>query len=94
MEYSAACLRGLMDTDGGVFLHKYRVNGKIYSYKKICFTNRSVPLLDFVEETLLRLGFNPKKILKVENKKVWLYNSNEVEEYLGLVGTSNQRLKK
>jgi len=53
-----------------------------------------VPLLDFVEETLLRLGFNPKKILKVENKKVWLYNSNEVEEYLGLVGTSNQRLKK
>lgn len=92
--YRIACLRGLMDTDGGVFLHKYKVNGKTYAYKKICFTNRSLPLLYFVDDILKELGLTPKLITKVENKKVWLYNKAEVEEYLGLVGTHNTRLLK
>ena len=34
------------------------------------------------------------KDLKVENKKVWLYNKDEVEQYLKLVGTHNPRLLK
>lgn len=93
-QYRIACLRGLMDTDGGVFLHKYRVNGNLYVYKKICFSNRSIPLLNFVYRTLLDLGFVPKMISKVENKKVWLYNKNEVEGYLQIVGTHNSRLLK
>lgn len=92
--YRVACLRGLMDTDGGVFLHKYKVNGKTYIYKKICFSNRSIPLLMFVKETLLQLGFTPKIIDKVENKKVWLYNESEVERYLSIVGSHNLRLSK
>jgi len=92
--YKIACLRGLMDTDGGVFDHKYKVGGKDYSYKKICFTNYSLPLLNFVYNTLEETAFSPKLIDKVENKKVWLYNSNEVEKYLELIGSSNQRLLK
>ena len=92
--YKVACLRGLMDTDGGVFLHRYKVNGKGYVYKKICFSNRSMPLLYFVEKTLKNLGFTPKIITKVENKKVWLYNESEVEKYLSLVKTHNSRLLK
>lgn len=91
-KYSMACIRGLMDTDGGVFLHRYRVNRKEYVYKKICFTNRSVPLLIFVKKTLEKLGFAPKLISNVANKKVWLYNTNEVKAYLKKVGTSNPRL--
>lgn len=93
-EYRICCLRGLMDTDGGVFIHKYKVNGKLYKYKKICFTNRSVPLLNFVNNTLEELKFTPKMITKVENKKVWLYNCEEVEKYLRIVGTHNTRLLK
>lgn len=92
--YRISCLRGLMDTDGGVFLHKYKVNGKEYIYKKICFSNRSVPLLYFAVDVLKELGFTPKIIDKVENKKVWLYNIKEVEGYLKLVGTHNSRLLK
>ncbi len=92
--YRIACLRGLMDTDGGVFIHKYTVNGKKYRYKKICFSNRSMPLLFFVKETLSQLGFNPKIIDRVENKKVWLYNENEVSRYLNTVGSHNLRLLK
>lgn len=91
-EFRIACLRGLMDTDGGVFLHKYKVNGKIYDYKKICFTNRSVPLLVFVNDVLKEIGLTPKLLTKVENKKVWLYNEQEVEEYLKTIGSHNSRL--
>lgn len=93
-EYKIACLRGLMDTDGGVFLHKYKGNNKEYVYKKICFTNRSKPLLMFVSQTLEGLGFTPKIIDKIENKKVWLYNEQEVNRYLQIVGTHNARLCK
>lgn len=93
-EYKIACLRGLIDTDGGVFLHKYKVNNKEYTYKKIAFSNRSVPLLRFVFQTLRELGFTPKIIDKIENKKVWLYNEQEVQRYLQIVGTNNARLLK
>lgn len=89
-----ACIRGLMDTDGGVFLHRYEVNGKEYFYRKICFSNKSIPLLVFVRETLEELGFTPKMINNVVNKQVWLYNNTEVMDYLKKVGTSNPRLLK
>lgn len=93
-EYQKSCLKGLMDTDGGIHIHKYNVNGKTYFYKNVCFTNQSVPLIDFVYNTLKRVGLNPKKRIRIENKKVWLYNTKEVQEYLNLVGSSNQRLLK
>ena len=93
-DFSKACLRGLMDTDGGVFLHRYKVKGKTYSYRKISFSNRSLPLLNFVRKTLKVFGFTPKQIDKVENKQVWLYNDAEVTRYLEIVGTHNQRLLK
>ena len=91
-KFKKVCLRGLMDTDGGVFIHRYKVNGKEYFYKKICFTNYSLPLLNFVYKTLKNLGFTPKIKDKVVNKKVWLYNSHEVEKYLTVIGSSNLRL--
>lgn len=91
-QFKIACLRGLMDTDGGVFLHTYSVNKKKYHYKTICFTNRSMPLLLFVFDTLQEMNFTPKLIHRVENKKVWLYNAIEVERYLQVIGTSNARL--
>lgn len=89
--FEIACLRGLMDTDGGVFQHKYTVREKEYRYKKIAFTNKSLPLLTFVFDTLHKRGFSPKL---VANIKVWLYNSRDVELYLKEVGTHNDRLLK
>lgn len=93
-DFRIACLRGLMDTDGGLFWHKYKVNGKRYAYKKICFTNRSLPLLFFVRNVLRELSLTPKMITKVENKKVWLYNEQEVVRYMQIVGSHNERLLK
>ena len=91
LTYSRWCLRGLMDTDGGVFLDKYTVNGKQYCYKKVCFTNKSMPLIDFVYKTLIKFGFHPQTY---SDNKVWLYSYKEVDRYLLEIGSSNQRLNK
>ena len=83
-----------MDIDGGVFIHKYIVIGKRHRFNEISFSNRSISLLMLVVETLSQLGFDSKIIDKVENKKVWLYNQNEVNRYLNIVGSYNLRLLK
>lgn len=87
-EYIRACVRGLIDTDGCFTLHKYKVNGTQYCYPKICFTNRSEPILDFVDKGLIQLGFSPKRTFKY---KVWLHKQKEIEKYLDEVGTRNYR---
>lgn len=89
--FSQWCLRGLMDTDGGVFFDRYSVNGKKYCYRKICFTNMSIPLIDFVFESLVNLGFHPQLY---RHNKVWLYSYKEVQKYLEIIGSSNNRLLK
>lgn len=93
-QFRIACMRGLIDTDGGIFIHKYKVGGKEYKYLKLCFTNRSIPLLNFVRDVLEELGMTPKIILNRVSEKVWLYNQKEVYEYLKIVGTHNPRLLK
>lgn len=93
-EYRIACLRGLMDTDGMVFNHRYKSNGKEYSYLKLNFTNKSMPLIIFVLNTLREIGLNPKRVERMEIQRVWLYNAQEVKQYLKIVGSSNERLLK
>ncbi|KKU26620.1 MAG: hypothetical protein UX37_C0001G0047 [Microgenomates group bacterium GW2011_GWA2_46_16] len=85
------CLRGLMDTDGGIFTNPYQINGKTYVYPKTCFTNASQPLLDFVYLTLKSNGFRRNN--KV-SRKIWLHSQAESKRYLEVIGSSNERLLK
>ena len=89
LAYSIRCVRGLVDTDGGVFEHKYKVNGKQYKFLKVNFTNMSGPLLRFVGDTLERIGLTPKY---QSMNKVWLYGKGDIERYFCMVGSSNYRL--
>lgn len=86
-EYSKACIRGLIDTDGSFVIHKYKVKGKEYSYPRLTFSNRSEPLLNFVYNKLKGLGFIPK----IRKYEVCLYNQNEVKKYLEVIGVRNLR---
>lgn len=43
-KYLIPCIRGLFDTDGCVIMHRYRVRGREYLYKKLGFTSHSRPL--------------------------------------------------
>lgn len=87
--YSIACLRGLIDTDGCIILHKYLSKGKRYCYKKIGFTSRSHPLLQSASGTLLILGIKHRIMkngwdIRIEARK-------DVEKYFQIVGTHNPK---
>ena len=80
-----------MDTDGGIFKNKYTIKGRDYAYQKICFTNKSKPLIKFVFDTLIDNNFHPKQY---KGDKVWLCSCKEVQKYLRVIGSSNYRLYK
>lgn len=86
-KYSIACLRGLVDTDGCVFTHKYKVNNKWYSYKKIDFTSASAPLRESVLAILKELGMSPS----VYDRNVRLNSKEDVVRYMKIVGTHNPK---
>lgn len=86
--YSKACLRGLIDTDGSVFTHRYKVNGKEYRYKKISFTNLSRPIIKFVFETLRNEEFNSRIS---REKDVWLDRKEDVARYFKIIKPNNQK---
>ena len=77
-QYQLSCVRGLMETDGGIFWHRYKVNGKMYAYRKLAFANRSIPLLEFVRDVFINLGISSWNCIY---RHVWLYNTHEVESY-------------
>jgi transcriptional regulator with XRE-family HTH domain len=88
VELSKACMRGLIDTDGTVFVNDHWVGGYHYQNIELSFSNRSLPLLDFVEQTLAHLNFTPRRYGK---KCVNLRKEPEVERYFKEVGTNNPK---
>ena len=85
--YRENCLRGLMDTDGSVYQYRHRVYGKHYVHTAICFTNRSHPLLRFVEETLRTSSHSPT----TATFRVYLYRRGDVERYFSHIGSHNAK---
>lgn len=86
-EYSLACLRGLMDTDGSVYLHKYKVGGKEYQYKKLCFSSASVPLQNDVLFILHRFG----STATCSGTNVRIDAVCDVTRYMKVIGTHNPK---
>ena len=86
-KYSLACLRGLMDTDGSVYLHKYKVNNKQYQYKKLCFSSASAPLRKDVQFILHRFG----SAATCRGTNVRVDAISDVKRYLEVVGTHNPK---
>lgn len=90
-DFQIACLRGLMDTDGCVFRHTYRVNGKTYTYTKLAFTNYSRPLLLSAKQLFETLGLAPT--LHKDGRRLYLHDTKAVHKYFELVGTHNPRYR-
>lgn len=85
--FQKACLRGLFDTDGSLYCHRYKVNGKWYEYLKLDFTSCSKPLLYSVYEILSNLGI--KYALK--GVHISISAQADVNKYLAKVGSSNSK---
>jgi len=88
--YLTACIRGLMDTEGCVFSHRYKVNDKLYSYKKLAFKNNSYPLIKSVYDFLKNIGLRHPRIAK-NRKEVRIESKEDVQKYFQLIGFHNSK---
>jgi transcriptional regulator with XRE-family HTH domain len=88
-EYTKACIRGLLDTDGCVIIHRYQSKGKRYSYKKIGFTSHSYPLLRSVSAILSHLSIG-HRVMK-NQWEIRIEAQEEVRKYFQIIGTHNPK---
>lgn len=86
-KFSIACLRGLVDTDGSVFTHRYRVKNTQYAYKKLSFTSASTPLLKSAHAILRKLGLNSK----LRTRDVRLESIADMKRYFLIIGSHNPK---
>lgn len=89
--YARACVRGLVDTDGTFFKHKYFVKDKMYSYNKISFSSASEPLRSDVLVVLTAAGIKAH----CSTTNVRIDAVEDVKKFMKLIGSSNPKhLKK
>ena len=87
-EYRIACVRGLVDTDGSVFIHRYKVKGKEYAYKKLLFTSHSELLRQSVFKILSGLGTR----VRLDNgHNVCIDSKVDVAKYFEIIGSHNPK---
>jgi intein/homing endonuclease len=87
--FSIACVRGLVDTDGSIFTHHYKVNGKWYAYKKLCFTSASPTLVLSVHKVLRDLKLHAR--ISRNGRDARLESISDMERYFKLIGTHNPK---
>lgn len=86
-DYQKACVRGLIDTDGSFYRHRYNRNGKNYTYLKLCFTNRSKPLLNSVLRILRHFNFDAY----LHGDQVFIYSILGIKKYFEEIGSHNSK---
>jgi hypothetical protein len=86
-KFSIACVRGLVDTDGCIFNHSYKVNNKMYKYIKIAFTSKSPEIRKSVSDILIKHGIHVR-ITKDEND-IRIESKEGVKKYLKVFRTNN-----
>lgn len=88
-EYEKAFIRGLIDTDGGLYIHRHTTKGILYNNIGFCFTSSSPSLLKSVANIFYKFGITPHI---VKNKRIFLYGEKNVGKYLDIFGSSNKRI--
>lgn len=88
-EYKIACLRGLVDTDGTLIIHRYKSKNRFYVYKKLGFTSRSFPLLKSVNGILTELKI--KNRIAKDQYDIRIEAVADVKKYFDLIGSSNPK---
>jgi len=86
-EFSKACVRGLIDTDGCFYDNSYTSNNKKYSYFKIAFTSASLPLRLSVAKILNDLNIKTS----IDHKDVRINDIQSVQRYIEIIGSHNQK---
>ena len=82
-------LKGLMDTDGCLYVHRHIVSGKRYHNLGFCFTSYSKALIESFARILEAWDITPHISC---GKRIYLYSARQVRRYLDICGTSNPRI--
>ena len=88
--YQVACVRGLVDTDGCLFVHTHEVSKKKYFNIGLCFSSFSPKLIDQVAYAFVKARIMPH--IDKRGKNIYLYRESAVKRYLKYFGTSNKRI--
>lgn len=89
VEFQKACVRGLMDTDGGCYFHTHETNGLIYRNFGMCFSNNSLPIVQSVAKVLKLVGL--KFSITKGGTRIYIYSFEEAKRYFTLVGSHNPK---
>lgn len=89
--FKRACIRGLVDTDGCLFIQAHKVFGKTYKNIGLSFSSASPDLIFQVAEIFEEFGIMPH--ISKRGRDVCLYRADAVRRYLEVFGTSNDRIK-
>ena len=84
---SWACVRGLIDTDGCVYIDHHQIAGRDYKQFCLSFSNASHPLLEMVLKTLQDQGLEAR----IYSRNVKLRAYDEVKRYFHIIGSSNPK---
>jgi len=79
------CLRGLIDTDGTLFLHQHQVQGRMYEHLGVGFTSYAPSLLRSVSQLMSELRFEART--SPRQGHVVLYRWEQVQRYMRDIGT-------
>lgn len=89
-EYEKLFVRGLVDTDGCLFIHKHNIKNKTYNNIGFCFTNHSKKLVISIAKILDKFGIKPN--ITDKGRRIYLYSSKKVKSYLNIFSSSNIRI--
>ncbi len=89
--YTRSFIRGLIDTDGCLYIHKHKVGGADYCNIGFCFSSYSENLMRSVASIFESRGIKPH--LARDSKMLYLYSVSAIRSYLDIFKTSNPRIK-
>jgi intein/homing endonuclease len=89
-EFESAFVRGLVDTDGCLYIHQHSIKGVVYKNIGFCFTNFSKKLIISVSHILQK--FDIKPYVTANGTRIYLYSQKSVLKYLSIFGSSNSRI--
>lgn len=90
--YQKLFVRGLVDTDGCLYIHNHFVNNTACCNIGFCLTNSSKKLILSVAKILKEFGIKPH--ITDEGRRIYLYSFKDVNSYLNIFGSSNPRIFK
>lgn len=89
-DYCKAFVRGLVDTDGCLYIHRHKIKKSIYINIGFCFTSYSPEIISSVAKILSENKIIPH--MDNKNQRIYLYKEAAVIKYLTIFGSSNPRI--